>query len=149
MKRLKPILSVLLVLVTTLLVSCSSPSKAKIPTVYTPAKIEQLQLYREPLAVTREQMSVLEEYIKSENWVDTRTFIHGPLGELRQAMTNASSRLLQKDQKPAQNLARELFGHLERIDAAAKDRNSNLAQSQYFEALKDFDAYLDLIPSNS
>ncbi|AUC62006.1 photosystem II protein PsbQ [Cyanobacterium sp. HL-69] len=149
MKKIRPILSLLLVLVTTLLVSCSSPTKAKIPTVYSPEKIEQLQLYRAPIAEAREKMATLEEFIKTENWVDTRTFIHGPLGGLRQSMANASSRLLQKDQKSAQNLARELFSHFERIDAAAKERNYNAAEAQYFEALKDFDAYLDIIPSNS
>jgi photosystem II protein PsbQ len=148
MKKLRPILSLVLVLITTLLVSCSSGPKAKIPTVYTPEKIEQLQVYRTPVAEAREKMATLEDFINAENWVDTRTFIHGPLGELRQAMNNASSRLLQKDQKSAQNLAREVFSHFERIDAAAKDRNFNLAYAQYLEAVKDFDAYLDLIPSN-
>lgn len=149
MKKLRPILSLVLVLVTTLLVSCSSPTKAKIPTVYTPEKIEQLQVYRAPIAEARDKMSTLEELIKSENWVDTRTFIHGPLGGLRQSMAIASTRLLQKDQKAAQNLARELFSHFERIDVAAKEKNYNMAQAQYFEAIKDFDAYLDMIPSNS
>ncbi|AFZ48182.1 photosystem II protein PsbQ [Cyanobacterium stanieri PCC 7202] len=149
MKKLRPILSLVLVLVTTLLVSCSSPTKAKIPTVYTPEKIEQLQMYRAPIAEAREKMATLEELIQNENWVDTRTFIHGPLGGLRQSMASASTRLLQKDQKTAQSLARELFTHFERIDAAAKERNYNAAQAQYFEAIKDFDAYLDMIPTNS
>jgi len=149
MKKLRPIISLVLVLITTLLVSCSSTPKAKIPTVYTPEKIEQLQVYRTPVAEAREKMATLEEFINAENWVDTITFIHGPLGELRQGMNNASSRLLQKDQKSAQNLAQEVFSHFERIDAAAKDRNFNRARAQYLEAVKDFDAYLDLIPSDN
>ncbi len=149
MKKLRPFLSLVLVLVTTLLVSCSTPNKAKVPTVYTPEKIEQLQLYRAPIAQAREKMSILEEFINQENWVDTRTFIHGPLGELRQAMGSASTRLLQKDQKPSKAIAKELFSHFERIDAAAKDKNYSVAKAQFLEAAKDFDAYLDLIPSNS
>lgn len=149
MRLFRPILSLVLVLVTTLLVSCSGPTQAKIPTVYTPEKIAELQPYREPIALARENMATLKEFIDAENWVNTRTFIHGPLGELRQAMGTASNKLLLKDQKPSQNLAKELFVHIEKIDAAAKDRNGTLVNEQYSEAIKDFDAYLNLIPSNS
>jgi photosystem II protein PsbQ len=148
MRFLRPILSVVLVLVTTLLVSCSSPAKAKIPTVYTPEKIEQLQTYISPITDARKKMAELQELINQENWVDTRTFIHGPLGSLRQDMTILNRKLLVKDQKPSQKLAKELFAHFERIDAAAKERNSLSAQAQYNEAIKDFDAYLDLIPQS-
>ncbi|NCO75678.1 MAG: photosystem II protein PsbQ [Cyanobacteria bacterium] len=149
MRLLRPILSLVLVLVTTLLVSCSGPSQAKIPTVYSPEKIVQLQSYREPIASARESMETLKGFIQEQNWTDTRTFIHGPFGALRQDMSIASKKLLQKDQKPAQDLAKELFGHFEKIDAAAKARNSLLAQEQYIEAIKDFDSYLNLIPTNN
>ncbi len=148
MRFLRPILSLVLVLVTTLLVSCSSPAKAKIPTVYTPEKIEQLQTFVSPIVDAREKMATLQQLIDKENWVDTRTFIHGPLGGLRQDMVILNRKLLVKDQKPSQSLSKELFSHFERIDAAAKERNSNLAQAQYNEAIKDFDAYLDLIPQS-
>ncbi len=150
MKNLfRPLLCLILVFTTTLLVSCGSPTKAKIPTVYTPEKIAQLQEYRIPIAEAREQMSTLKEFIDTENWVNTRTFIHGPLGELRQNMAIVARKLLPKDQKPAQQVAKELFGHFERIDAAAKQRNSISAKNEYSEAIKDFDAYLNLVPSNS
>ena len=149
MKLFRPILSVMLVLVTTLLVSCSSPSKAKIPTTYSPEKIAQLQEYRAPIAEARKEMDTLKNLIQQENWVDTRTFIHGPLGELRQDMSIVARKLLVKDQKPAQNLARELFADLDRIDAAAKDRNGLAARAEFGRAIEDFDAYLDLVPTNS
>ncbi|BAQ60095.1 hypothetical protein GM3708_501 [Geminocystis sp. NIES-3708] len=149
MRLFRPILSLVLVLVTTLLVSCSSPTQAKIPTVYSPEKVAQLQSYREPIALARENMATLKQFIDAENWVNTRTFIHGPLGGLRQEMAAASRKLLLKDQKTAQNLAKELFVHFEKIDAAAKDRNVSLVNEQYAEAIKDFDAYLSLIPTNS
>ncbi|WP_017295594.1 photosystem II protein PsbQ [Geminocystis herdmanii] len=149
MRLFRPILSLLLVFVTTFLVSCSSPTQAKIPTVYTPEKIAQLQPFREPVALAKEQMETLKGFIQAKNWTNTRTFIHGPLGGLRQDMAIVSRKLLVKDQKTAQNLAKELFGHFERIDAAAKDRNDIAAQEQYLEAVKDLDAFLALIPSNS
>ena len=146
MRIFRSFLAVVLVLVTTLLVSCSSPSKAKIPNVYTPEKIASLQIYVEPIETARGKMDTLKELIQSNNWVDTRTFIHGPLGELRQDMAILYGKLLPKDQKKARELAKELFGHFERIDAAAKNRTASVAQSQYIEAVTDFDAFLGLVP---
>lgn len=149
MRLFRPILSIMLVLVTSLLVSCSSPNKAKIPTVYSPEKIAQLQQFRAPIAIARDEMSTLKDLIQTENWVDTRTFIHGPLGGLRQDMAIVSKKVLQKDQKTARNLARELFSDFDRIDEAAKERDQIGAASAYSRAIQDFDAYLDLVPSNS
>ena len=149
MRLFRPLLSIMLVLMTTLLVSCSSGNKAKIPTVYSPEKIAQMQQFREPIAEAREQMDELKDLIQNQNWVDTRTFIHGPLGELRQNMAIVSKKLLPKDQKPSQQLARELFNDFDRIDEAAKERNQIGAASAYNRAIQDFDAYLDLVPSNS
>ncbi|ACK68667.1 photosystem II protein PsbQ [Gloeothece citriformis PCC 7424] len=149
MPRLRSILSILLVLITTLLVSCSDAPKAQIPTTYSPAKIEQLQVFVEPIKEAREELSELKGYIADLNWVDTRTFIHGPLGQLRQNMLKLSRELLPRDQKEATELAKRLFGDFERIDAAAKDRNAYQAQVQFQEAIRDFDAFLDLIPKAS
>jgi photosystem II protein PsbQ len=148
MRIFRSFLSLVLILVTTLLVSCSSPTQAKVPTVYTPEKIAQLEAFVEPIDTAREKMATLKELIEQENWVDTRTFIHGPLGSLRQDLRILSSKLLPKDQGTAQKIAKELFSHFERIDAAAKDRNAGLAETQYVEAIKDFDAFLDLIPQS-
>lgn len=149
MRLFRPLISIMLVLLTTLLVSCSSPNKAKIPTVYTPEQINQLQRFRSPIAEAREEMDTLQGLIEDENWVDTRTLIHGPLGELRQNMNIVSNKLLQKDQKTARNLARELFNDFEKIDEAAKARSFSRAKVAYESAIQDFDAYLDLVPSNS
>lgn len=148
MKMLRGFLSLVLILVTTLLVSCSSPTEAKIPTIYTPEKIANLQLYVKPVTTAREKMDTLKGFIDSENWIDTRTFIHGPLGELRQDLSIISGKLLPKDQDTARNTAKELFLHFDRLDAAAKDRSSGVAQAQYIEAVKDFDAFLNLIPKS-
>lgn len=148
MSRLRSILSMVLALVTIFLVSCSGP-QASIPTTYSPEKVEQLQVLVEPIAEAREKMSVLKELIADQNWVDTRTYIHGPLGALRQQMNNLSRSLLPKDQKPASDLAKELFNRFERLDVAAKERNSSMAETQFRQAVRDFDAFLDLIPQSS
>ena len=64
-------------------------------------------------------------------------------------MLGLASSLLPKDQDKAKTLAKEVFGHLERLDAAAKDRNGSQAKIQYQEALADFDAFLNLLPQAS
>lgn len=69
MPRLRSIISLVLVLVTTLLVSCGGP-QTTIPTVYSPQKIEQLQVYIQPIEGFREKMSVLQDLIADKNWVE-------------------------------------------------------------------------------
>ena len=139
------LLSLMLVVATTLLVSCSSTS-AKAPTTYTSEKIAQLQTIVEPIEAIRERMPEVENLIEDENWVDTVTMIHGPFGQLRSKMTYLSRSLLPKDQKKATELAKQLFNDLEEIDAAAKNRNYGAATSKYRSAVRDFDAFLSLIP---
>lgn len=148
MLRLRSFISLILVLVTTFLVSCSSP-QVVIPTTYSPEKIAELQVYIQPIEEARQKLEVLKGLISDQNWVDTRTWIHGPLGKLRQEMLGLSRSLLPKDQKEATRLAREVFGHLERLDAAAQDRSLSAAGVQYASSLQDFDAFLKLIPQGS
>ena len=150
MKKLRSVLSLVLVLVATLLVSCGSPSEsAKAPTTYSPEKIAQLQVYVEPIEQAKEKLSELETLIQEENWVDTRTVIHGPLGQLRQDMGNLTRSLLPKDQPQAKKLSQELFIDFENIDAAAIERKSNAAAKEYREAISDLNAFLDLVPKSS
>jgi photosystem II protein PsbQ len=147
MPRFRSILALVLVLITTFLVSCGGSPATKIPLTYTPEKIEQLQVFVTPINEAREQMSTVADLIAKKNWVDTRTYIHGPLGQLRKNMLDLSRSLLPADQKKAADLAKNVFGHFERIDAAAKDKNAELAYTQFQEALKDFDSFLKLIPT--
>ena len=149
MSRLRSLLSLILVLVTTVLVSCSGP-QVEIPTTYSPEKIAQLEVYVSPIATARDGMeNTLQGFIADQNWVDTQTYIHGPLGQLRQGMLGLSRSLLPKDQDKAQALAKEVFGHLEQLDLAAKERNLSQPKTQYQEAIADFDAFLDLLPQAS
>jgi photosystem II protein PsbQ len=145
MPRLRSILSLVLILVASLLVSCSSP-QAAIPTTYSPEKIAQLQVYVQPIQETRERMSELQSLIANRKWIDAGSLIHGPFGSLRQEMLSLSRNLLPKDREPATKLAKEFFTRLEGIDAAAQARNPEVAEYQFGEAIKDFDAFLKLIP---
>ncbi len=146
MKLFKSILSLCLVLVTTLLVSCGGPSATTPPPTYTPEKIAVVEKLLPPIESARESMSELETLIDQENWTDTKSFIHGPLGELRQQMSYLSRQLLPTDQQEATTAAKELFIHLELLDAAAFDQRPDLAQLQYNKAVKDFDTFLNTLP---
>ncbi len=146
MPKLRSILSLILVLVTTFLVSCSGPSTAVAPPTYTPEKIAQIQVLYTPVAEARERMSKLGEFIENRNWVNTGSYIHGPLGGIRHDIRYLNESLLVKDQKQAAETAKQLFADLEQIDTAAKEQNYSQASVQYNQALKHFDAYIDLIP---
>ena len=147
MPRIRSILSLLLVAVAIFCVSCGGP-KASVPTTYSPEKIEQLQLLAEPIETAKESLDVLKGFIADKNWIDTRTYIHGPLGGLRQEMSSLTRSLLPKDQKEARNLSKALFSDFERLDAAAKERNAVAAQRQYREAVEHLQGFLDLLPSS-
>lgn len=148
MKAFRSLISLVLVLITTLLVSCSSP-EVQIPTTYSPEKIAQLQVYVEPIAAARETLETIPALIAQKNWVDTITLIHGPLGLLRAEMLGLSRSLLAKDQEASADLAKGVFGHLEQLDEAAKLRNVSAANYHYSQAIKSFDAFANLIPSAS
>ena len=145
MRIFRSILPVILLLVTTLLVSCGGPS-ASAPPTYTPEKLAQIKTYRISVDKARERMSELSDLIKEENWVDTRTFIHGPLGLIRRNMTYLSNALLPEDTKKASPLAKEVFKSLDDIDAAAKETNYGVAISEFNQAVRSFDEYLEIIP---
>ncbi|NES81837.1 MAG: photosystem II protein PsbQ [Moorea sp. SIO2B7] len=146
MRRLfRAILPLLLVAVTTLLVSCGEPS-SKVPLTYTPERIAAIQESAAPVQSVRERMSELQNLIQEKDWVYTDNFIHGPLGFLRQDMRYVSEKLLPSDEKKAKKLSKDFFADIVKIDAAAKNDNYSAAVSAYGEALRDFDAFLNLVP---
>lgn len=146
LKRLHSLLPLILALVVTFLTACGTPEAAPPPT-YTPEKIAQLQQYSGPVTTARQRMPELASLIAQKEWIDVENFIHGPLGQVRGSMGFISRNLLPKDQDTAKEAAKELFAHLEKIDTAAKADRVDIAGQQYLEALKDFDAFLDLIPN--
>ena len=145
MKIFRPILSLILVLATTLLVSCGGPS-ASAPPTYTPEKLQKIKTYSIPLDVARQRLPELGRYITSEDWVNADNFLHGPLGSMRRDLTYLSRALLPEEQEPALNLAKDIFKHFENIDAAVSDNNYTVAVNQYKEVVSDLDAYNSLIP---
>lgn len=149
MLRLRSVLSLLLVVVTTFLVSCSSPSAAKIPDTYNADRMAQIQTYLTPVEEARAGMDTLGKLVKDNNWIDTRTYIHGPFGFLRRDLTYLANTLLPSDKAEAKGLVDEIFDHLVHLDAAAKDNNVAISNSEYRNALSDFEAFLQLVPESA
>ena len=148
MLRLRSVLSLLLVVVTTLLVSCSSPT-VKVPDTYTPDRLSQIETFMIPVSEAREGLATLGEFVATDNWVDTRTYIHGPYGFLRRDLTYLANTLLPSDKEQAKELIDDIFAHLERLDAAAKENSSAVTNNEYRQAVASFNAYLDLIPNEA
>lgn len=149
MARYRSILTCVLVLITTLLVSCGNPTTVKGP-LYTSEQLEQIQHYTEEVQTLRDRMLELPPLVQQKKWTDVESFIHGPLGELRTRMSRLARTLEPKaSQQSALEAAKDVFGHLIAIDEAAQNRDSNKALLNYNEALKDFDAFLQLVPGEA
>ncbi len=145
MKILRSVLSLMLVLVATVLVSCGSPT-ASAPPTYTPEKLQTIKTYRIPADVALDKMNTLGEFVQNEDWVNVKSFIHGPLGLLRRDLRYLSDALLPDDKAQATELAQEIFGHLEDLDAAALEKDFKTAKAEFNQALSDFEDYIQLIP---
>ena len=145
MKIFRPILSLILVLATTLLVSCGG-NNASAPPTYTPEKLQKVSTYRIPLDIARQRLPELGEAIANEDWSDADSFLHGPLGLIRRDLTYLSNALLPDEQEPALNVAKDIFKHFGNIDAAVSEKNYTTAMNQYKEVVSDLDAYTSLIP---
>lgn len=148
MRRYRSILAAILALVTTLLVSCGTPT-AKTPPTYTAAQIEQIQNLAASVSALRDKLPVLEDKIQNQNWTDVSTYIHGPLGDLRRSISYVTRELLPQEQKRASAIAKDLFDDLQKIDLASTTNNYQAAVQNYQAALKDFDKFLQLIPQAS
>ena len=147
-KSYRSILALVLAMVTTFLVSCSSPQVAKPPT-YSAQQLEQIQRTASTLADLRDKMPTLQDKIFKKNWTDVGTYIHGPLGELRQKVSYLTRQLLPKDQKAVKEVAKDLFDSFEKIDVAATKGNYSVAVENYREALKDLEQFLQAVPKQS
>ncbi|MCC3413292.1 MAG: photosystem II protein PsbQ [Microcoleus sp. PH2017_29_MFU_D_A] len=145
MTRPRSFFALMMAFLMAFLVSCSSV-EAKVPTTYTAAQIQQIQRYVPTLTEFRSRMNNLGTLIQKKNWIDAKTYIHGPLGELRGTMKTVSGSLLPKSQQQAMDLTKSLFADLVEIDNAAKMADNAKITASYSKAVKDFDTFLQLLP---
>lgn len=145
MSLFRPLISILLVLISVFIVSCGDGSQAKAPT-YSPAQISQIQTANKNVTVLRARLPELATYIQNRDWNNVKSFIHGPLGDIRTRMAGLSRELLPGSKEKALAVSKEIFAHLNKIDEAADNQDYKMAIRNYGEALKDFATFSDLIP---
>ncbi len=148
MTRFRSLLSLTLAAIAVFVIGCSSASVSQ-PTTYSAEKVAELQVYTPAVTQLRDRFPELETYIQNKDWVNIRSFIHGPMGELRARLGRVAVRLLPKDAAAAKDLADDLAVHLEKLDAAAADFNQVEAGTEYRKALDAFDAFLSLLPEGA
>ncbi|UIE36597.1 photosystem II protein PsbQ [Leptodesmis sichuanensis] len=149
MLNYRSVVACILALVTAFLLNvghAEAAKKVKQPPTYTAEQLEQIQAYAAELQTMRDRLPELAPLITRKDWTFTRNFIRGPLGELRIQMQNLSRTLLPDAQKSAQTLAKTVFDDLIAIDQAAQDNNYQVAIRKYASTIKDFDAFLALVP---
>ncbi len=141
----RPLISLLLVFVSVFMVSCSDGSQAKAPT-YSATQLAQIQLANKGLTGLRDRLPELATLIEKRDWNNVKTFIHGPLGDIRTRMAGLSRELLPGSKEQALAIGKEVFVHFNKIDEAASDNDYKLAIRNYGEALKDLESFSKLIP---
>jgi photosystem II protein PsbQ len=145
MSLFRPLLSLLLAFVAVFIVSCGDGSQAKAPT-YSATQLEQIQATNKNVMALRDRLPELASLIESRDWNNVKSFIHGPLGDIRTRMAGLSRELLPGTKEQALSISKEIFVHLNSIDAAAGSQDYTLAIRNYGETVKDFTTFEDLIP---
>lgn len=149
MFRFRSILALALAAITVFLVSCSGAPVAKGP-LYSNVQLEQIQVYKAGVDTLRDRLLELPAKVQAEDWTEVSSFIHGDLGELRTRMSGLARNLApEKTRTAALAAAKDVFGHLNKIDEAATERNPSKALKNYNSAIQDFEVYLKYLPSAS
>lgn len=89
------------------------------------------------LEVIGDRLDQLKVYIDANNWITVKTYIHGPLGQVRQDISSGI-RLL-RDQTQAKALSTRFFSDLISIDVAAKERDIDKTLDAYDQTRQDFE----------
>lgn len=145
MSLFRPLISILLVFISVLVVSCGDGSQAKAPT-YSAAQLAQIQTTSKNVKALSDRLPELATLIQERDWNNVKSFIHGPLGDIRTRMSGLSRELLPGTKEQALAISKEIFVHLNKIDEAASNNDYKVAIRNYGEALKDLASFEKLIP---
>jgi photosystem II protein PsbQ len=149
MVKYRFLVSAFLVAIALLFIFISQPVEAAPTFTYTPERLEQIQRYTTDLQGLRERLLEIPPLVQKGRWVDVQSLIHGPLGELRFKINRLVRGLDPKAQKTAASAAKEVFERLILIDEATLTRDTRKALLNYNGILRDFDAFLELVPSKT
>jgi photosystem II protein PsbQ len=87
----------------------------------------------------------LQELVDNQEWVNVRSYIHGPMGMTRKELASLALGVTGEQQKQIQKANRQVLTSLEKIDAAAEDFDAQrlrAAQNSLRDSLAALDALL-------
>ncbi|MCY7366611.1 MAG: photosystem II protein PsbQ [Chamaesiphon sp.] len=145
MSLFRPLISILLVFISVFVVSCGDGSQAKAPT-YSPTQLAQIQTTTKNVTALTDRLPELATMIQKRDWNNVKSFIHGPLGDIRILMSALSKQLLPGTKEKALATSKEIFGHLNKIDEAAGNNDYPGAIRNYGQAIKDITTLFNLAP---
>jgi photosystem II protein PsbQ len=145
MSLFRPLISILLVFISVFVVSCGDGSQAKAPT-YSAAQLAQIQTTTKNVTALTDRLPELAAMIQKRDWNNVKSFIHGPLGDIRILMSALSKELLPGTKEKALATSKEIFVHFNKIDEAAGNNDYPGAIRNYGEAIKDITTLFGLAP---
>ncbi len=148
MRKYRSVVAILLAFVASVFINGCSGTAVTKPLTYSAEQIQQIQGYTTDLAALRDRLPALAEKIQAQDWVDVRSFIRGPLGELRVKMANVSQVLFPTARKEVTALAKSISMNLVSIDQAAAVKEYKTAIRNYAEVLRDLDALVKALPQS-
>lgn len=147
MTRIRAWLMVVIGAIATVMVGCSSGDSAS-AAAKAATQAANLKFYAPAVVELRDRFPEVEPAFENKKWRDIQTFVHGPLGELRERMARVSRNLPKDQQKLAAEATDDLFDSLLVMDEAAGRFDYRTAEKEYQKATVAFDAFLDLIPQD-
>ncbi|RFP59709.1 MAG: photosystem II protein PsbQ [Limnothrix sp. CACIAM 69d] len=113
---------------------------------YTSAQKAQIEIFVPGVQELRDRLPEVERFIEGKRWRDIQTFVHGPLGELRERLSRISRRLKGSDRATAEAAAKDLSKHLVALDEFAGKFDYKRAGAEYLESVQAFDRFLNVVP---
>ncbi|MFS8859319.1 photosystem II protein PsbQ [Synechococcus sp. B60.1] len=101
-----------------------------------------------------QQVERLQSLVDAEDWLEIRSYIHGPMGMTRKTLNGLASTLPDKQKREMLRLAKEMGRGLEQLDFAAKAYDQpevEVAQAKVRKTLQELKALFSQagIPSSS
>jgi photosystem II protein PsbQ len=85
----------------------------------------------------------LENYVYDNNWQEIRTYIRGPLGEVRREIALLQRELNGKQRSALKMASSQFFNDLIALDFAALDQNSDRTEAAFKTLRNDLNKMLD------
>lgn len=148
--KIRSIVALALTFVMVLCVTFVNPADAKPkktkPLTYSTEQIAEIQSYAAQVQTMRDRFGELQGLIEKEDFIFTRNFIHGPLGDLRNRMAFIAQDLYPEPREQAKAATKDLANALSAIDKASIDKDYKAAAKAYTNLNKAMDTFFSVLP---